>query len=341
MALDPTRAHGAAPLRLDVTTQSFPVAGAFTIARGSRREAVVVVATLTSGDGALGRGECVPYARYGETVAQVIADIRAMAPALARGLDRAELQGRMPPGAARNALDCALWDLDAKRSGHRAHALAGLPEPTPLETAYTISLAAPEDMAEKAASAGERYPLLKLKLGGGARDALRLAAVRRAAPEARLIADANEAWHPEDLERLLAAAAEAHVALIEQPLPADADAALAHVARPVPVCADESVHTAEDLAALRDRYDAVNIKLDKAGGLTQALAMARAARAMGFSVMVGCMLASSLAMAPALLLACEADWVDLDGPLLLARDRRPGLVYEGPRILPAPPALWG
>ena len=322
---------------LNVRVERFPIRGTFTIARGSKTEAVVVVAEVSAG-GATGRGECVPYARYGESVEGVAAEITALAPDLAAGLDRAGLQSRLPAGAARNALDCALWDLEAKQSGVRAFARAGLAAPQPRTTAFTLSLDTPEAMARAAAQAGR--PLLKLKLGAPG-DAARLAAIRAAVPQARLIVDANEGWSAADLPGLLAACAAAGVELGEQPLPAADDSALAGLSRVVPVCADESCHDRKGLAALRDRYDAVNIKLDKTGGLTEALAMAEAARAAGFQVMVGCMLASSLAMAPAMLVAQAASVVDLDGPLLLSRDREPGLRYEGALAFPPDPELWG
>jgi L-alanine-DL-glutamate epimerase-like enolase superfamily enzyme len=245
----------------------------------------------------------------------------------------------MPPGAARNALDCAFWDLEAKQSGRPAHEIAGLPPPRPLLTAYTISLAAPDAMAAAAAKVADRA-LLKVKLGGPD-DRARITAVRRAAPRSELIVDANEAWTPENLRENLAACADAGVTLVEQPLPADRDQALAEMARPLPVCADESVHASASLAALTAKYDAVNIKLDKTGGLTEALVMARQAEELGFGVMVGCMVATSLAIAPAILVAQRARVVDLDGALLLARDRRHGLCYENSRVHPATPALWG
>ncbi|MFG1299011.1 N-acetyl-D-Glu racemase DgcA [Xanthobacter sp. V3C-3] len=325
---------------LTLSIERFPIAGTFTIARGSKTEAVVVTASLTEG-GVTGRGECVPYARYGETVEGVAAAIEALAPEIEAGLDRDALHYRLPAGAARNALDCAFWDLEAKRAGVPAHALAGLPEPRALVTAFTLSLDTPDAMAARAAEAAAAgRPLLKLKLGGEG-DTARLAAIRAAAPEARLIVDANEGWSAPHLPRLLEACAHARVELVEQPLPAGADAALARVERLVPVCADESVHDRAGLAALRDRYDAVNIKLDKAGGLTEALALAEAAEGLGFTIMVGCMLATSLAMAPALLVAQRARVVDLDGPLLLARDRPEGLRYEGATVFPASSALWG
>jgi len=323
---------------LTVAVERFPIAGGFTISRGTKTEAVVVVAEIVGG-GHRGRGECVPYARYGETVEGVAAAVAAMAPAIAAGLDRAGLQAAMPAGAARCALDCALLDLAAKRAGVPASEILGLAAPRPLVTAFTLSLGTPEAMAAAAVAASAR-PLLKVKLGG-AGDPARIRAVRAAAPAAALIVDANEAWDQAVFAENMAACAEAGVALVEQPLPADGDAALAGLARPVPVCADESLHVAADVPGLAARYDAVNIKLDKAGGVTEALAIADAARAHGLKVMVGCMLGSSLAMAPAILVAQGADFVDLDGPLLLARDRVPGLAYDGSIVRPAEPALWG
>jgi L-alanine-DL-glutamate epimerase-like enolase superfamily enzyme len=323
------------PLSLTVRTERWPIAGSFTIARGAKTEAAVVVAEISDGR-ATGRGECVPYARYGETVESVTAAIEAMRSALS---DRAGLQRAMPAGAARNALDCAFWDLEAKAAGKAAHELAGLPRPKPMVTAYTISLGTPEAMADAAGKAAARQ-LLKVKLGGqGDRDRIR--AVRNAAPNSELIVDANEAWRADDLADNLAACADVGVTLVEQPLPADNDAALASIARPIPVCADESVHDRASLAKLVGKYDAVNIKLDKTGGLTEALAMEREAERLGFSLMVGCMVATSLAMAPAVLLAQRARVVDLDGPLLLARDREHGLHYEDSLVYPATVALWG
>ncbi len=328
--------HG--PLSLAVRVERWPIAGAFAISRGSKREAVVVVAEV--GDGThIGRGECVPYARYGESVDGVAAAIEGCASHLVRGLSRAELASLLPAGAARNALDCALWDFEAKQAGRSVAALAGLGTLRSALTAFTISLDTPEAMAAKARAA-VAYPLLKLKLGG-AGDEERLAAIREAVPQARLIADANEAWQAHETESLLAAAAAAGVELVEQPLPAGEDAVLAQIARPVAVCADESVHDSASLEGLAARYDAVNIKLDKTGGLTEALATAERARVLGLKIMAGCMVATSLAMAPALLIAQDADWVDLDGPLLLARDRVPGLIYEGGMVLPPPRELWG
>ena len=311
---------------------------AFTISRGAKTEAVVVVVELE--DGHRGRGEAVPYARYGETPEGVVAAIEALQPALRRGLDRATLQITLPAGAARNALDCALWDLEAKQAGRRVYQLAALATPKPLVTAYTISLAAPEIMAKAAERASAR-PVLKVKLGGGGDDVKRIAAVRRAAPRAELIVDANEGWNERDLERNLAACAEARVTLVEQPLPQGQDEPLAEIARVIPVCADESAHDRASLKALKGKYDAVNVKLDKTGGLTEALALAMEAEREGFVIMVGCMVATSLAMAPAMLVAQGARIVDLDGPLLLAKDRSHGLRFEGSVVHPPEPILWG
>ena len=325
-------------MELLVGIERWPLASAFAISRGSKTEAVVVVAELSDGTHR-GRGECVPYARYGETADGIVAAIEAIRPALRRGLDRATLQRAMPAGAARNALDCAYWDVNAKQTGRRVHELAGLGAPGPLTTAYTISLGSAAAMAAAAERAAWR-PLLKVKLGGGD-DGTRIAAVRRAAPRAQLIVDANEGWNPDNFEANLAACADAGVTLIEQPLPEGCDEALARIKRPIPVCADESVHDSASLDALAGKYDAVNVKLDKAGGLTEALALAAEAERRGFAVMVGCMVATSLAMAPAMLVAQRARWVDLDGPLLLAADRADGLRYEGSLVYPPDPVLWG
>ncbi|MDU6376643.1 MAG: N-acetyl-D-Glu racemase DgcA, partial [Bradyrhizobium sp.] len=286
-----------------------------------------------------GRGECVPYPRYGETPETSLSALLAMRDAVSSGLDRNALQSAMPPGAARNALDCALLDLEAKRSGRRIWDLLGRPAPEPCVTAYTISLGAPEVMAKAAAKAAHR-PLLKIKLGGDG-DPARIAAVRAAAPQSQLIVDANESWNEANLEANLAACVAAGVTLVEQPLPAGRDDALAQMTRPLTICADESVHASGSLEALRGRYDAVNIKLDKTGGLTEALAMADAARALGFDIMVGCMVATSLSMAPAMLLTPLARFVDLDGPLLLAEDCEHGLYYQDSLVYPPDAALWG
>ena len=322
--------------------ERFPIAGSFTISRGAKTEAVTVVAEISQPGrdaGLTGRGECVPYPRYGETPEATLAAILAMRDAVADGLDRKALQAAMPPGAARNALDCALVDLEAKRAGRRAWEVLGRQAPRPCITAYTISLGSSEAMAAAAAKAAQR-PLLKIKLGGDG-DGERIAAVRQAAPHSELIVDANEAWTPSNLASNLAACAAAGVTLVEQPLPAGRDEMLAQIHRPITVCADESVHDRASVAALRDRYDAVNIKLDKTGGLTEALALADAAQALGFDIMVGCMVATSLSMAPAMLLTPQARFVDLDGPLLLARDRDHGLRYDEAHVDPPDAALWG
>jgi L-alanine-DL-glutamate epimerase-like enolase superfamily enzyme len=268
-----------------------------------------------------------------------LATLKPMRALLRRGLDRQALQAAMPAGAARNALDCALLDLEAKIAGQRVWDLLGRPAPQACTTAYTISLGTPEAMAAATAKAAHR-PLLKIKLGGDG-DGARIAAVRAAAPKSELMVDANEAWTPDNLAQRLAECAKAGVTLVEQPLPAGQDEALARIRRPLAVCADESVHDRSSLAGLRERYDAVNVKLDKTGGLTEALAMADAAQALGFEIMIGCMVATSLAMAPAMLLAQQARFVDLDGPLLLARDREGGLRYDGSLVYPPEAALWG
>jgi L-alanine-DL-glutamate epimerase-like enolase superfamily enzyme len=325
--------------RLSVRRDVFKLEKPFAISRGSRTVAEVVVVEIH--DGALrGRGESVPYARYGETVDGVVAALEAMAERVAEGLDRAGLLGAMPPGAARNALDGALWDLEAKASGTSVWDLAGIVDaPHSVVTAYTLSLDTPEAMGAAAAEHASR-PLLKIKLTGEG-DLDRVEAVRSGAPGARLIVDANEGWTEAHLHRYSERLAGLGVALIEQPLPAGKDAALAQVPHPVPICADESCHTTEDLDALVGRYDCVNVKLDKTGGLTEALRLKAAARERGFKIMVGCMIGSSLAMAPAMLLAQDAEFVDLDAPLLLARDRQPGLRYEGSIVYPPKPNLWG
>src|SRR5438128_1822994 len=323
---------------LFIHLEKWPIAGKFAISRGAKTKAEVVVAELADGPHR-GRGECVPYARYGETVRGVAAAIAALREPLARGLDRAGLQECLPRGAARNALDCGLWDLEARRTGRPVHALAGLPPPAALVTAYTISLDTPAAMAAAAAKAASRR-LLKVKLGA-AGDPARIRAVRAAAPHCELIVDANEAWDAGNLAQNLAACAEARVTLVEQPVPAGADQCLAAFPHPIPICADESVHDCASLAGLAGKYDAVNIKLDKAGGLTEALRLAAEAERLGFGLMVGCMVATSLAMAPACLLAQRASVVDLDGPLLLAADRPHGLRYEGSLVYPPTPALWG
>lgn len=323
---------------LEATAEVFPVAGSFTISRGSRTQVVVVACSITE-NGVKGVGECVPYTRYGESIDGVLEDIRAVSDAVSNGIDRSELQHIMKPGAARNAVDCALWDLEAKLSGTSVASKVLTVSPKPIVTAYTISLGEPDVMAAKAAENATR-PLLKIKTGTQD-DEARLRAVRAAAPQATIIVDANEGWTDQNIEHHFAVAKELNIALIEQPLPAGKDAILARIQRPVAICADESVHLTADLAALRDRYDAINIKLDKTGGLTEALVMKREAERLGYTIMVGCMLGTSLGMAPALMLAQDTAYADLDGPLLLARDRIPGLRYEGSLVHPPEPELWG
>lgn len=324
--------------RLTVTAETWPLASAFTISRSSRTETRVLVVDLYQGP-FKGRGEAVPNSRYRESIDSVIAEIEAIRPALESGADRQKIGQLMDHGAARNAVDCALWDLEAKLAGQPVWQLAGLKEPQPVATAYTISLGTPETMAAAAAEQAAR-PLLKLKLGGDG-DIERVRAVRAAAPLAELIVDANEAWRPDHLATYLPAMAELGVRLIEQPLPADHDAALAGIVRPVPICADESCHDRIGLASLIGRYDYINIKLDKTGGLTEALALAREAQAYGLGLMVGCMLGTSLGMAPAHLIAQMCRFVDIDAPLLLARDRPGGLRFQGSMVSPPNALLWG
>jgi L-Ala-D/L-Glu epimerase len=325
-------------LKFLAAAESWPIAGSFTISRGSKTAADVVVVTLTDGPHS-GRGECVPYPRYEETVPQVLEAFANAAPRIEQGFSHADVAALVAPHAARNALDCALWDLEAKRSGKPVWQLAGLPEPKPAVTAYTLSLGTPEEMGEAAARASDR-PLLKLKLGREG-DAERLRLIRANAPDSRLIVDANEGWTPESLPGMLAACASVGVELVEQPLPAGNDEALRHISRAVTVCADESAHGLESLDDLVGKYDAINIKLDKTGGLTEAIALAKAARERNLKIMVGCMLATSLAMAPAMLLSPFAEVIDLDGPLLLKQDRDSGIRFEGSLMYPPPTALWG
>jgi len=324
--------------RLEHEAQVWPIRGVFRISRGARTESLPVVATIREGS-VQGQGECMPYARYDETIESVRAEIDSVAGAIADGAGRTDLQALLPAGAARNAVDCALWDLEAKQAGKRAWDLAGQPAPEGVVTAYTLSLDEPAAMGAAAAAAKDR-PLLKIKLAGEG-DLERVAAIRANAPDAVLIVDANEGWTPDQVEPFSAKLAELGVAMIEQPLPASDDAALADLPHPVPLCADESAHSSADLPKLKGRYDVVNIKLDKTGGLTEALKFQAAIRAAGMDVMVGCMLGTSLAMAPAMLVAGGARFVDLDGPLLLDRDRAPGLCYTGSSVAPPPLELWG
>ena len=324
---------------ISVESQSWPIEGAFTISRGSKTEAQVVTVALSE-DGHVGRGECVPYPRYGETVKDVIGAIRAVGKSIADGMTREDLQRSMPRGAARNALDCALWDLEAKISGVPVWKLAGLEAPKPLTTAYTLSLSEPDAMRDAAQLAAQR-PLLKLKLGGDGKDIERVGAVREGAPGAMLIVDANEGWKAEDVLPLAREFARFGVALIEQPLPARDDEALRGLDSPIPFCADESAHGIEGMKRLSGLYQYINVKLDKTGGLTEGLSVMRCARRRNLKTMVGCMVATSLAMAPAMLIAQTAEFVDLDGPLLLAKDRDHGIRYEDSRMFPPEPALWG
>jgi L-alanine-DL-glutamate epimerase-like enolase superfamily enzyme len=316
----------------------WPMRGTFRISRGARTETPTVIAEVEE-DGAIGKAECVPYPRYGESSDSVLAEIESVRPAIEGGMSIAALQDAVPAGAARNALDCALWDLAAKQGGKRAWEVAGIEPPPPVLSAMTLSLDTPENMAA-AARASAHLPLLKLKVTGGG-DLQRVTAVRGGAPDSRLIVDANEGWRPEMLDSLLPALAGLGVELVEQPLPAESDDILLGREFAIPLCADEACHTRADLDRLHGRYPMINVKLDKSGGLSEALALVREARARGFRIMVGCMVGSSLAMAPALLLTPFAEYVDLDGPLLLARDCQPGLCYDGVTVHPPEAELWG
>jgi L-Ala-D/L-Glu epimerase len=326
------------PQRLTVTRRSWALARPLITTRGVETTANVVIAEVSDGDGR-GRGECVPLTRYGESSDSVAAALDAMKGAVFSGLERETLQRALPPGAARNALDCAFWDIDAKRAYCSVAELAGLGEVAPVETAFTLALDTPERMAALAASNRAR-PLLKLQLGGDG-DVERVRAVRHAVPASHLIVDANESWSEPQLREFIPGLVDLRVELIEQPLPADADDALARMEHLIPLCADESCRTIADLDRLDGKYEAVNIKLDKAGGLTEALALAAEAKRRGLRIMVGGTIGTSLAIAPALLVAQQAEIVDLDGPLLLAADRFPGLRYDGGTIHPPDPNFWG
>ncbi|ATG48026.1 dipeptide epimerase [Celeribacter ethanolicus] len=320
--------------KLTVTQENFRLAEVFTISRGSRTEAKVVTVRATDGVHE-GWGECVPYARYGESLDSVTAQIEA----LPEDIRRATLQEVLEPGAARNAVDCALWDLAAKQAGKRVWDMLDLPAPIPMVTAYTLSLASPEEMQASAAKHAHR-PLLKIKLGTPD-DMARLEAVRRGAPKSDIIVDANEGWSAEVYADLAPHLVRLGVKLVEQPLPAGQDDMLAEIERPLPVCADESCHDRASLPDLKGKYDVINIKLDKTGGLTEALELRKAARAEGYGIMVGCMVGTSLAMAPAVIVAQGARVVDLDGPLLLAEDRAEPLKYDADGVHPPARALWG
>lgn len=319
---------------ITVTAESFRLAEVFTISRGSRTEAKVLTVRVER-NGLVGWGECVPYARYGESLESVAAQIDG----LPAGIDRVALQDALPAGAARNAVDCALWDLEAKAAGKRVWQLAGLSAPGPMITCFTLSLGSPESMQAAAARHAHR-PVLKIKLGTPD-DMARLEAVRAGAPKSRIVVDANEGWSAEVYTELAPHLLRLGVAMVEQPMPAGKDDLLAEIARPLPVCADESCHDRGSLPDLKGKYDMVNIKLDKTGGLTEALALRAAAQAEGYRVMVGCMVGTSLAMAPAVLVAQGVEVVDLDGPLLLAEDRVPPLAYDEAGVHPSTAELWG
>jgi L-alanine-DL-glutamate epimerase-like enolase superfamily enzyme len=328
-----------AQLRLEIFAQSWPLDKPFRIARGVRTEARVIVVTASDGSHT-GRSEAVPSARYGQTISSTIAQLEEVRAHCGTGFDRKQVQELLPAGAARNALDCALWDLQAKMSGKRTWELANIPVVDAVETALTISLDTPEKMAATA-RAYTGMPILKLKLAGDDLDLPRVEAVRKEAPAARLLIDANESWSPLHYRNIVSGLRELRVELIEQPFHADSDEVLETLDHPVPVCADESCHTTADLPRLVNRYEAINVKLDKTGGLTEALLLSTRARQSGFKILVGCMVCTSLGIAPARLLASTADYVDLDGPLLLAGDRPHGLLYENGRIGIPSRELWG
>jgi L-alanine-DL-glutamate epimerase-like enolase superfamily enzyme len=315
---------------LIATPESWLLAHPFRISRGVKTQADVIVVELLA-NGRRGRGECVPYARYGETVASVMAQIQAIAPTVEAGVSRSQLQALMPAGAARNAIDCALWDLAGEEPG--------LPRRDTLLTAVTVGLDTPEQMA-LAAKRLSSAPLLKVKVDNSYPER-QLRAVHASAPKARLIVDANEGWTIEILRELDGLLVEVGAVLIEQPLPAAADEALAGFTPSVPLCADEACHTASDLPRISGRYQAVNIKLDKTGGLTGALELLNAARARDLLVMVGCMVCTSLAIAPAWYVAGAADFVDLDGPLMLRGDRDGGVSVDSGRLFVPDRRLWG
>ena len=326
-------------MELTFAVESWPIRGAFTISRGAKTEAQVIVATIRDGE-YKGRGECVPYLRYGESIESVQKQIAAVKNAIERGLGREELQKLLPAGASRNALDCALWDLEAKKTGKTIWELAGIQNPKQMSTAFTLSIDTSEVMADRAAEASKEYSLLKVKLGADGVEE-RLKKIREAAPKARLIIDANEGWNAYNLVSMVKMCESFGVELIEQPLPAGDDNALQNLKTSIKICADESAHAANDIPKLVGRYTAVNIKLDKTGGLTEALNMAQKAKEAMLSIMSGCMVSTSLAMAPATVIAQHADYVDLDGPLLLLKDREPGIEYKSGTIFPTTPALWG
>ena len=331
------------PLSIDAHEEIWPLRQPFRISRGSRTEAQTVVLTVSDGEH-VGRGECVPAARYNQSTDSVLAQIESIQGD--KNLSRQSLQDLLPAGAARNALDCALWDLEAKISSKRAWDLANIPIVPEVETSFTISLDTPEKMGTAASAAafaqGFGVPrILKLKLGGDERDLARVETVREAASATRLLIDANESWSPEHYQKIVPALKQLGVELIEQPFPAKADEVLEILDHPIPVCADESCHTTGDLPRLTNRYEVINVKLDKTGGLTEALRLCERARDSGFKLLIGCMVCTSLGIAPARLLAGFANWIDLDGPLLLARDRDHPVPYTNGRIGIPPRDLWG
>jgi L-Ala-D/L-Glu epimerase len=325
------------PLSIDAREEIWPLRQPFRISRGSRTEAQVVVVTARD-DEHIGRGEGVPLARYNQSIASVLAQIESIQGD--KNLNRQSLRDLLPAGAARNALDCALWDLEAKISGKRVWEMAKIPIVPEVETSFTISLDTPEKMAA-AAKENAKLPILKLKLGGDDLDLSRVQAVRETAPAARLLIDANESWSPSHYREIVLALRESGVELIEQPFPAHADEVLETLDHPIPVCADESCHTTADLPRLTNRYEVINVKLDKTGGLTEALRLCSRAGESGFKLLIGCMVCTSLAIAPARLLASTAQWVDLDGPLLLARDRHYEIPYDNGKIGIPARELWG
>ena len=324
-------------MKIEAKEEIWPLNHPFRISRGSRTEACVVVVSVNNGQHT-GRGEGVPIARYNQNTASVLAQIESIKHV--GDLDRDKLQQLLPPGAARNALDCALWDLEAKRSGRRVWELANIPIVDEVETSFTISLDTPEKMADAAAAAA-MLPILKLKLGGDDADLARIERVHSATPKARLLIDANESWSPRHYQNIVPALSELGVELIEQPFSAGTDEVLEILDHPIPICADESCHTTADLSRLKNRYEVINVKLDKTGGLTEALQLCQRARENDFKLLIGCMVCTSLSIAPARLLASNADWVDLDGPLLLARDREHGLSYRAGKIGMPARELWG
>ncbi len=324
--------------KLVVRTERWETARPFVIARGTKTHVDVLVAEIADGP-LTGRGEGTPIYYRSDSIEAALALANTAVDSIGQGATRADLLDILPPGAARNAIDSALWDLEAKQSGRRVWELAGLPPARPMLTAYTISLGDPAEMAAAARAASGRE-LLKLKLGGRG-DEERVAAVRAAAPDARLIADANESWQGIDIERMCYALHTCNVEMVEQPLPAGADVDLVHVRSPIPLCADESLQSRAELGDIVGRYRFLNVKLDKCGGLTEALALVHAARQRGLGIMTGCMLSTSLGIAPAFVAAMQAQFADLDGPLLLARDRAAGMRFVGSDVDPPPVELWG